>query len=203
MKRLTVLFVVCFIISFYLIITPTLFAGTDSAESVKNSCSLFAQIGLNRYTATEDPFDRFPNSGLGVEFGLGNHFALGSSVFYSKWSDYLGRYGGKYSFQVVKPALDLIYHFTSLNKSEKKVDFFSGASLAYNFIRIENVLNNEYDGDLSSHLGISPFIGSHFYLFGKAPGVFKKIAIFMKLYWTLNGDFSGLYGMAGISLKIN
>lgn len=185
-----------------LLILIPLFANAGSTESSKNSCLLSAQIGINAYTATEDPIERFPHSGIGMEFGLGDHFGIGGSVFYSKWSDYLRQYGGKYSFQVFRPSLDFIYHFTLSKESEKNVDLFSGASLAYNFTRVENELGNEYQGDLSSHISVSPFIGCHFSLFEKASGIFKKIFFSVKCYWTINGDFSGLYGMAGLTLAI-
>ena len=189
------------ILSFLLILTLfPLFISPDSIKNDHGSKFLFAQVGLNSYTGTDDPFDRFPYLGFGFEICVKDRFGVGGSIFYGKWSDYLGMYCGKFTFQVVRPSLDLTYHFNL--KDFKKVELFGGANFGYNFIRVDNELNNECDSDLKNQVSISPFVGCHLYFFEKASSFLKRMAISLKLFWTVNGDFSGIYGMAGISCRL-
>ena len=188
---------------FYFLVIPTLFPlfiCSDSQNDENFSSFFSVQVGLNPYTATKDPFDRSPYLGLGYETLLSDKIGVGGSIFYGKWSDYLGMFCGKFTFKVVRPSLDLIYHFNL--KNLKNADLFGGASVAYNFVTIDNELGNECDEELKNHLSVSPFAGVRFYLFKKGSDLLKRIAISAKVFWTVNGEFSGVYGVAGISFGI-
>ena len=187
------------ILSLFILLIP-LFTGIGSADSNKNSWVLFVQTGINAHTATENPFERFPSMVLGFEAGLGGRLGIGGSLLYTKWSDYLGLFCGKFSFHTFRPSLDLSYHF--FVTEQNTIDLFGGTSLAYNLIRTVNELDNQCQGGPKNHLNVSLFLGSRFFLFSKAQGILKKIAVSLKLSWILNGDFSGLYALAGLALAI-
>jgi len=119
---------------------------------------------------------------------------------FDKWSDYLGMFGGKWTFRVFKPSLDIIYH---LNVEKMKgLGLFGGASLGYSLLSISNDLGNEYMGELKSEPHFAPFLGLRLYLWEDQPGFFNKLMITSKVYWSVTGDFSGVSGAIGITYRI-
>ncbi len=167
----------------------------------KGSMYLTGQVGINSYVATDDPFDTMPFPiGASYEFALTDNIGIGSTVMFDKWSNYLGMFGGKWTFQVFKPSLDITYHFNA-NKM-KGLNLFSGVSLGYSIFSVGNELGSEYTGELKSEPHFAPFLGLHLYFWENLPGFFNNLLVTVKVYWSVTGDFSGISGAIGITYKI-
>ena len=167
----------------------------------KGSMYVTGQIGINSYVATDDPFNALPFLlGASYEVALTDNIGIGSTVMFDKWSDYLGMFGGKWTFLVFKPSLDITYHF-NVNKM-KGLNLFTGASLGYSILSVSNELGSDYMGELKSEPHFAPFLGFHLYFWENSPGFFNKLMITSKVYWSVAGDFSGLSGAIGITYKI-
>jgi len=170
----------------------------------KSSTPVFfsSQIDLFDYASTDAPFDVSPHFGFGLDIRLTKKFSLGGYIFYSKWSDYLGMYCGKFNFKVIRPSLELSYSLPVVNK--KTFHLLGGVGLSYNFIDIKNELGNECPLELENHFSISPFAGYYLYLIDKKSGLIKSSSISMRLftkcYAILNGDFSGIQLMFGLGV---
>ncbi|UCH95879.1 MAG: hypothetical protein JSV88_03275 [Candidatus Aminicenantes bacterium] len=181
---------------FLLILTLVTFFLQGSPGKFEKGKMLFTgQIGYIGYTGTQDPFNTFPFPlGVNFEAGLSEHIGIGGTVFYGQWSDYLRMFCGEFKFRVIRPSLEIIYHL-NLNPAGIKthpLDIFSGASLGYNFTCVRNVFGNPCNVEkIKNHLNVSAFIGIHYFI-GKLAGT-------VKLYWTVNGEFSGLSGTVGIT----
>ena len=203
MKKAGLLLILIFVFVF------SVFAlNKDDIEEVKigkkfakGSMYVTGQIGINSYVATDDPFNAMPFLlGASYEVALTDNIGIGSTVMFDKWSDYLGMFGGKWTFLVFKPSLDITYHF-NVNKM-KGLNFFTGASLGYSILSVSNELGSDYMGELKSEPHFAPFLGFHLYFWENSPGFFNKLMITSKVYWSVAGDFSGLSGAIGITYKI-
>lgn len=201
MKK-TVLFssvVIFFVIA---LLAPTIVsASPQDTKFSKGSVFLTAQIGLNSYAATDDPIDQmqFP-LGASCEFSLTDNIGIGGTIMYEKWSDYLGCFCGKFTFNVYKPSLDLIYH---LNVGEARgLDFFTGINLGYSFVSVSNELGNEDISGLKDELHVAPLIGAHLYFWENASSFLNRVMITAKTGWSVTGDFSGVFGSLGITFKL-
>ncbi|HUU04413.1 MAG TPA: hypothetical protein VMZ49_00910 [Patescibacteria group bacterium] len=172
-------------------------AGSRQLES---SSWLGFDVGVGTYTATEKPFDSFPL--IKIRFGhfLSRSWNVGAALAFTKWSDYLNMYGGKYTFYCLRPAIELSYVFPSILGSA--VTPLSGIAIGYTFYRIKNELGNAYPGGLKDHAFVAPFIGANFGLGKNTRGIAKNIFLSARLCWNLNGDFSGLHGSLGLGMKI-
>ena len=109
-------------------------------------------------------------------------------------------FGGKWTFRVFKPSLDITYHF-NVNKM-KGLNLFTGASLGYSILSVSNELGSEYTGELKSEPHFAPFLGLHLYFWENLPGFFNNLFVTSKVYWSVAGDFSGVSGTIGITYKI-
>ncbi len=143
---------------------------SNAAMFEKGGKYLTPQIGINTYAIP-----------VGVSFGYGisDNIELSGSVLYISWSD------GEYSYSVINPGFEGMYHFTSLNV--EKLDAFAGLSLGYLI----------FTGDLgtySSGLSIAPFVGARYYF---SP----KTAASLKLYFS-TGSVGGIGGVAGVTLRL-
>jgi len=138
--------------------------------------------------------------GASYEVALTDNIGIGSTVMFDKWSDYLGMFGGKWTFRVFKPSLDITYHFY-VNKM-KGLNIFTGASLGYSILSVSNELGSDYMGELKSEPHFAPFLGLHLYFWENSPGFFNKLLVTSKVYWSVTGDFSGVSGAVGITYKI-
>ena len=203
MKKAVLLLIVMFVLAF------SVFAlNKDDIEEVKigkkfskGSMYVTGQIGINSYVATDDPFNTMPFPlGASYEVALTDNIGIGSTVMFDKWSDYLGMFGGKWTFLVFKPSLDITYHF-NINKI-KGLNLFTGASLGYSILSVSNELGSDYMGELKSEPHFAPFLGLHLYFWENSPGFFNKLMITSKVYWSVAGDFSGVSGAVGITYKI-
>lgn len=199
-KKILFLFVVFLFFSVVSISIPVSAAPQDTKFS-KGSAFITAQIGLTSYAATEDPIEQmqFP-LGASCEFSLTDNIAIGGTLIFDKWSDYLGCFCGKFTFKVYKPSLDLIYH---LNVGEAEgLDFFMGVNLGYSFVSVSNELGNEDISGLKDEPHIAPLIGAHFYFWENASGFLNRIIITAKAGWSVTGDFSGIFGSIGVTFKL-
>ena len=144
-----------------LALSPAFASGKEKPFS-KGSVWISGQAGLNTLVRPADdfadPFDAMPFPvGAGFEFFLTDNIGIGGSIMYDKWSDYLGIYGGTWTFRLFKPALDIVYHF----RTEKMgvLNLFTGASLGYSLVSVGNDLGNVYQGRMKSEPHVAPFIG--------------------------------------------
>ena len=203
MKKAVLLLIVMFVLVF----SVFAFNKDDIEEEkigkkfAKGSMYVTGQIGINSYVATDDPFNTMPFPlGASYEVALTDNIGIGSTVMFDKWSDYLGIFGGKWTFRVFKPSLDITYHF-NVNKM-KSLNLFTGASLGYSILSVSNELGNDYMGELKSGPHFAPFLGLHLYFWENSPGFFNNLLVTSKVYWSVTGDFSGVSGAIGITYKI-
>ncbi len=165
-----------------------------------------AQVGLNTYVRTADlhadPFDARPFPwGASFELLLTDHLGLGGTVMCDRWSDMLGLLGGKWTFRLIKPSLDIAYHLDT--KKMDGVDLFAGASLGYSLISVGNELGHSYAGRLKSEPHLAPVIGTHLNFWKDAPGFLGRLFLTMKVLWSVSGRFSGVYGTIGLTYLMN
>jgi hypothetical protein len=201
MKKIELLYISIFMLVFLVFALHPVSASIGAKKLSKGSMCVTGQISTNSYVATADPFDSMPFPiGGSYELFITDNIGIGSTIMFDKWCDYLGCFCGKFTFRVIKPSLDVTYHF----KTERieGLDFFAGANLGYSVLSVSNELGNDYIGNLQSEPHIAPFLGTHLYFWENLTGFFDKILITLKIYWSAAGDFSGLYGTAGITYKI-
>jgi hypothetical protein len=200
MKR-TILIVGIFL--FWTSFSTALNAGQKPSRSItteNDSESLGLLIGFNSHRATEEPFGAlaFP-FGLNYERRLNANWGIGGTIMFDRWCDYLGMFGGKYAFLVIKPSFDLVYHLSP--KDMDLIDPFAGTHLGYSFFWITNELGNSYEGDLRHEPYIAPFVGVNFRLGESAIRSRSRLLVTAKVAWSVTGRLSGLYGTIGIAFR--
>jgi hypothetical protein len=200
-KKTVLLFIAIFVVVFFVFALNPVSASGGTQKSSKGSMYVTGQIGLNSYVETAEPFDSMPFPvGASYEFFITDNIGLGGTVMFDKWCDYLGLYCGKFTFRVIRPSLDITYHFKT--EAIKGLDFFAGTNLGYSILSVSNELCNDYPGDLQSEPLVAPFIGTHLYFWENVSCFLDKILVTFKVSWSLTGDFSGIYGAVGITYKI-
>ena len=173
----------------------------SAKKSSKGSMYVTGQIGINSYVATDEPFNTLPFPlGASYEVFITDNIGIGGTVMFDKWSDYLGIFGGKWTFRVFKPSLDIAYHFNI--KKIKGLDLFTGTSLGYGLLSVSNELGSDYEGELKSEPHFAPFLGLNLHFWENLSGIFDNLLVTAKVYWSVAGDFSGLYGAVGITYRI-
>jgi hypothetical protein len=184
----------------FLVLFPSS-ASCQSKKFAKESMFLTFQIGTNSYVVTDEPFNSLPFPiGGSFEFCLSDNIGIGGTLMFDKWSDYLGMFGGKYTFLVFKPSLDLTYHFDI--DGVEGFNLFSGLSLGYSLLSVTNNLGGEYMGDLRNEPHIAPFLGAHLYFWEDVSDFMERVLVTLKIYWSVTGDFSGVCGAVGITYQI-
>ncbi|MDH4195986.1 MAG: hypothetical protein OEW05_01105 [Candidatus Aminicenantes bacterium] len=178
-----------------------------SEDSVRPNRSFVvtAQVGLNSYVKSADfqadPFDALPFPvGGSFEYAVSGNFGIGGTVMFDKWCDYLGMFGGKWTFRLFKPSFDITYHF----RSEKKagLDVFAGASVGYSILSVGNELGGRYEGRLKSEPHLAPFLGTNVRLRQNPAGFWGRLSVMVRASWSVHGRFSGVYGALGIGYRI-
>jgi len=203
MKKAVLLFIVIFVFAFsaFALNKDDMEEERDGKQFAKGSMYVTGQIGINSYVVTDDPFNTMPFPlGASYEVALTDNIGIGSTVIFDKWSDYLGMFGGKWTFRVFKPSLDITYHF-NVNKM-RGLNLFAGASLGYSILSVSNELGSDYMGELKSEPHFAPFLGLHLYFWENGPGFFDNLLVTSKVYWSVTGDFSGVTGAIGITYRI-
>ncbi len=163
---------------FLVILISVLFLLTlsVSAETYfhKGGKYLTPQLGLNSYAV---PF--------GVSYGMGitDNIEVGGTVMAYFWSD-VG-----YSYSVITPALDVLYHFTTLNL--ESFDLFAGLNVGYAIVSWNSDFSSS--GSYGSGLFLSPNIGVRYYFN-------KKFAVSFRAYFSAVGDLSGGGGLLGLTI---
>jgi hypothetical protein len=201
MKKVILLLVVIFILVFFVSQTASASDAGKAKKFSKGSMFVTGQIAINSYIATDEPFDTMPFPvGASYEVFLADNIGIGSRIMFDKWCDYLGVFGGKWTFRVFKPSLYIKYH---LNLPEAEgMGFFAGADLGYCIFSASNELGNDYWGDLGSGLHLAPFLGTDLYFWENLSGFLKRLLVSFKVDWSVTGDFSGLGGAVGITCRI-
>jgi len=179
-----------FLLVLFLISSPAL---SGEKKFSKDSHYLTGQIGIQSYDATSEPFNRMLPFYASYEVGITDNLGIGGTAIFYKWSDYLGMFGGKFTFHVFKPSLDVAYHF-DFEKMEI-FNLFAGASFGYSVLSVSNELGNAYEGDLAGELHIAPFLGTRIH-------VSDGISACLKIFWSVAGNFSGVSLATGITFRI-
>jgi hypothetical protein len=173
--------------------------------SSKGAMFLTGQVGLNTMVRTADrfadPFDTmlFP-FGAGFEAMLTDNLGVGGTMMYDQWSDYLGMYGGKWTFRLFRPSFDLAYHFAP--EKIRGLDFFGGVQLGYTFVSVSNMLGNSYDGSLKSEAHLAPFVGMNLNFWPNSRGFLGRLSVTFKASYSVTGRFSGFYGATGLTYRL-
>jgi len=180
-------------------------ASEETRPLPKGSMFLTGQVGLNTMVRTADPFaDPFETMpfplGAGIEVMLTDNIGVGGTVMYDQWSDYLGMFGGKWTFRLFKPSFDFAYHFGI--ERVRCLDFCAGANLGYSFVAVSNMLGNTYDGSLKSEPHLAPFVGIHLNFWPNSQGFLGRLSVTFKAAWSVTGRFSGVYGATGLTYRL-
>jgi hypothetical protein len=180
-------------------------ASDEIPPSAPGSMFLTGQIGLNTMLRTADrfadPFDTMPFPlGVGFEVMVTDHLGADGTLMYDQWSDYLGMFGGKWTFRLFRPSFDLAYHFGT--EKFRGLDFFAGAQVGYTFVAVSNMLGNNYDGSLRSEAHLAPFIGVNFNFWPNSRGLLGRLSVTFKAAYSVTGRFSAIYGMAGLTYRL-
>jgi hypothetical protein len=203
MKKAVLLLIVIFVLVFsaFALNKDDIEKEKIGKKFAKGSMYVTGQIGINSYVATDEPFDTMPFPlGASYEVALTDNIGIGGTVMFDKWSDYLGMFGGKWTFLVLKPSFDIAYHFYP--DKMKGLNLFTGVSLGYSLLSVSNELGSDYEGELKSEPHFAPFLGLHLYFWENLPGFFNNLLVTSKIYWSVAGDFSGVSGAIGITYKI-
>jgi len=201
MRKAAVIYLSVFVFVFFAFVLNPLSAFSQTKMFSKGSMLMTGQVESKSYVATADPFDSMPLPiGISYEFLLTDNIGIGGTLVYDKWCDYLGMFGGKFSFHIFKPSLDVSYHLRI--ERLKGFDFFSGASLGYTLLSVSNELGNDYPGDLKSESYFAPFLGTHIYFSDSPSGFLGRFLVTMKAYWSVTGNYSGLKGAVGLTYRI-
>ncbi len=152
-----------------------LFSGTQ--EFSKGDKFLTGQVGLNSYAI---PF------GASYGMAINENVEVGGTVMLYFWSD------PGFSYTVISPSLDAMYHFTKLEA--ENVDLFAGASLGYSIFSVSSDYGT-YTGTFSSSLYLSPFVGGRYYFN-------EKTAVSLRLHFAVSGTVTGVGGLLGVTFKM-
>jgi opacity protein-like surface antigen len=157
--------------------------------------------GFNSHRPTVEPFGALPFPfGLSYEHRIRESWGIGTTLMFDRWCDYLGMFGGKYAFQVFKPSLDVVYHLGPGRRGS--FDLFAGGHLGYSFFWVTNELGNDYAGNLRHEPHIAPFVGTVLHIGKTGAGFMGRLSLTARLAWSVTGRLSGLYGTAGIVLRM-
>lgn len=201
MRKAISLLAVMFVLVFSMSQAASASDASRTKKFAKGSMYVTGQIGINSYVATDEPFDAMPFPiGASYEVFIADNIGIGSKLMFDKWCDYLGVFGGKWTFRLFKPSLFIKYHFDL--KGVEGMDFFTGADLGYSVFSASNELGSDYWGDLKSGPDLAPFLGTHLYFWENLSGFFEKLLITFKVNYSVTGDFSGVGGTIGITYKI-
>jgi hypothetical protein len=171
----------------------------------KGSMILTGQVGLNTMVRTADPFAE-PFSTLPLPFGasfefmLTDHIGLGGTMMYDQWSDYLGMFGGKWTFRLLRPSFECAYHLSP--RKVRCLDFYAGMQFGYTFVAVSNNLGNRYDGNLRSETHLAPVVGAHLNPWPSSRGFPGRISVTLKVAYSMMGRFSDVYCMAGLTYRL-
>ncbi|MBN2319400.1 MAG: hypothetical protein JXR49_10005 [Acidobacteria bacterium] len=193
-------------LSILFVLNP-IFAAEDSGGLGKGSIFVTYQMGLNTMAKAvdmyADPYDKnlFPMGG-GFEIMLTDQIGIGGSFMYDKWHDIFGVYGGVWSCRLVKPSFDLTYHLRT--QEIKAIDFLAGTQIGYSIIDLKNVSIPEaaYTGNLGNEFHFAPFIGINLHSPRNDRSFFERFSLTVKVVWSVAGDYSGSYGIAGPAFQI-
>jgi hypothetical protein len=171
----------------------------------RGSMFLTGQAGLNTMVRTADPFaepfEKMPFPlGIGFELMLTDHIGVGGTLMYDQWSDYLGMFGGKWTFRLFRPSFDCAYHFGA--GKMRGLDFFAGAQIGYTIVSVSNMLGNRYDGSLKSEAHLAPVIGLNLNFWPNNRGFLGRLSVTFKAAYSVTGRYSGFYGATGLTYRL-
>jgi hypothetical protein len=116
MKKAVLLLIVIFVFVFsaFALNKDDMKEEKTGKKFAKGSMYVTGQFGTNSYVVTDEPFNALPFPlGASYEVALTDNIGIGGTVVFDKWSDYLGMFGGKWTFRVFKPSLDITYHLVT------------------------------------------------------------------------------------------
>lgn len=152
--------------------------SNGSAPFQEGDMFLTPQIGFNSHTTP---------IGANFEYALTDNIGIGGSLMYWHWSE--SNFFGDWSLSVVSLSAEAAYHFTAVKV--KKLDLYAGAGLGYMSLSTDSGFGDGYDSGIS----LDPFVAARYYLG-------HKIALNLKLYIDLLGDFNGVSSTLGVTFKL-
>jgi len=171
------------IVSLLVVLFFSLTAFAGEQEFAQGRVFVTPQIGLDEWATPV---------GVSVEFAITENIGVGGTVMFSFWSDNWGL--GKIKQSIITPSVDAYYHFTSIDLD--KFDLFAGASLGYSIYSWSwDFAGDDWGGAAGSGLYLSPFIGARYFLT-------EKLAISLKAYFSAIGDFNGVGGALGVTIRV-
>jgi hypothetical protein len=174
-----------------LVMVVFLSAGLSAGakEFSKGSMYLTPQVGINSYAI---PF------GAWFEVALTENIGVGGSVMFQFWSEDLFLFDADfgYSATLITPAVEAAYHFTKIKM--EKLDLYAGAALGFSIYKVSWKDDFGGDDDVTGSSGIylSPFAGGRYYFS-------EKMAVNAKVNFSAIGDFSGVGGTVGLTIRLN
>lgn len=152
-------------------------------EFSKGSMFITPQVALYSYA---------PNFGASLEIALTENIGIGGSVMFAFWSEKI--LGVKISESLIIPSVDAYYHFTKL--AVQKLDLFVGASLGFSIYSWSwDFAGDDWRDAGSSGFYLTPFFGGRYYLN-------DKFAICLRLNATALGDWAGIGGVLGVTIRL-
>jgi len=173
-----------------------LFCGMAPGMAGDTPLAIFARVGINPIAPTDAPFDELPLMGGGVRLGITPHLAVEAGIAASGWSDYLGMYGGRYDFKLIRLGGGIQYALWTWKP--RLWNLRAGVSLVNHFFRVSNALQNPYPGDLQSHLAVVPALAADLCPFHREDGFLGRLIVTGTLEYPVNGGFSDLTGLLGV-----
>jgi len=171
------------------------------AGAGRGSLFLSVRLGLTSFAETDEPFDvrDFP-LGVSLEYGISEHWILGAGAILGGWSDYLGMFGGRYDFRIIRTSLNLAYLIHPGGISGLNVR--AGMDAGFDIFSVKNELGNEYPGDLKGGPVLAPFVAADVFPWPNTRGFLGRWGLTAQAGWALVGDFRGGYVVVGMKCRL-
>ena len=163
--------------------------------------TVLGRVAVTGIAVTGDPFDELPLTAAGIRTGLTPRFSLEATLGAGRWSDYLGIYGGKYNFKLIR--LGGGVHYSLWSQESRLINLRAGIRFLYYFLRVDNDLGNPYPGDLESCLAVVPTLVLDFSPFYRNSGFLGRLILIGTLEYPVNGGFSTVTGSVGLGFRVH
>ncbi|MBN1272223.1 MAG: hypothetical protein JXB26_08110 [Candidatus Aminicenantes bacterium] len=165
----------------FIVVFSFSFVHAQGPEYYKGTFIISPAVGFNTYTI---PF------GATAEFGITDNIGIGGTAMFWFWGD------SYWSNSLMSFSVDGSYHLTSIDV--KKLDLFGGAGIGFSIYSWS--WKSGYSGISGGSTGsgglfIYPFFGARYFF---SP----KIAAFARLSFHLLGDWGGVGGIGGVSIRL-
>lgn len=195
-------------IAVFILIFLSAGAAAVNGQSGKRAANLISFFsGFPADTGTDDPFDAWPLLGASLEHVFADGLAVGISIRYSRWKDYMGTFYtvlgelcGPWIFNAWSPSLNLSYHFNSSRRGV--MDPYLGVGVGIHFTRFANEMTNYTPpraAELRDQSFVRGFTGVRFHPFRRSNGFMRDFAFLAQASLYFGGGFRPVVVMFGIS----